>query len=170
MTVETKETTAASLIHQFSLSHWVVKANIEGLTQEDSVVQPQPGGNCLNWVVGHLVAARQHALLLVGKPATWDEASAERYGARGAAPIRGSEEAASFSDMIEALDASQEPLLEGLREITAERLAEKAPFSPTNNPDETVGSLLAGLSFHEAYTAGQTGLLRRLLGKDGVLK
>jgi hypothetical protein len=170
MTVETREATAAALIHQFSLSHWVIKANIEGMTHEDSVVQPQPGGNCLNWVVGHLVGARQFALQLVGKPATWNEASSERYRARGAEPIRNTEEAAPFSEIIDALDASQEPLLEGLRDITAEQLAEKAPFSPTNNPDETVGSLLAGLSFHEAYTAGQTGLLRRLLGKEGVLK
>jgi hypothetical protein len=45
-----------------------------------------------------------------------------------------------------------------------------APFSPTGNPDETVGSLLAAISFHEAYHVGQTGLLRRVVGREGVVK
>ena len=35
---------------------------------------------------------------------------------------------------------------------------------------EAVGSLLAGLLFHEAYHVGQTGVLRRLIGMDGALK
>ena len=53
--------------------------------------------------------------------------------------------------------------------VTDEALAAEAPFSPTDNPDETIGSLLAGLSFHEAYHAGQIGLLRRIVGKQGAL-
>jgi uncharacterized damage-inducible protein DinB len=34
----------------------------------------------------------------------------------------------------------------------------------------TVREALAVLQFHEAYHAGQVGLLRRLLGKPGVIK
>ncbi len=34
---------------------------------------------------------------------------------------------------------------------------------------ETVGTLLAGLVFHDAYHVGQTGLLRRIAGHAGVL-
>lgn len=33
-----------------------------------------------------------------------------------------------------------------------------------------VGERLAFLQFHESYHAGQVGLLRRLLGKDGVIR
>jgi hypothetical protein len=70
MTVHANEATTASLIHQFTLSHWVLKAKLEGITHEESlIIQPQRGGNCLNWVVGHVVAARRHALDLVGTPA-----------------------------------------------------------------------------------------------------
>ncbi|MBU1676531.1 DinB family protein, partial [bacterium] len=54
--------------------------------------------------------------------------------------------------------------------LTEDRLDEPAPFSPGNDETETVGSLLAGLAFHESYHCGQLGLLRRLLGKDGVIK
>jgi uncharacterized damage-inducible protein DinB len=47
---------------------------------------------------------------------------------------------------------------------------EPAPFSPTNNPKETVRSLLATVFFHQAYHVGQTGLLRRIAGKEGAIK
>ena len=56
-----------------------------------------------------------------------------------------------------------------LGKATVEQLAGEAPFSPTGNPNETVGSLLASIAFHEAYHLGQTGLSRRLLGKTGAL-
>jgi hypothetical protein len=36
-------------------THKAVRLNVEGLTQEDSLAQLTPAGNCLNWVVGHLV-------------------------------------------------------------------------------------------------------------------
>jgi hypothetical protein len=56
-----------------------------------------------------------------------------------------------------------------LRQFPAQRLAEKAPFSPTNDPNETVGSLIAGFVFHDAYHAGQTGLLRRIAARGGAI-
>lgn len=57
----------------------------------------------------------------------------------------------------------------GTRRLTAQHLSAAAPFSPTGNSDETVGTLLASIAFHEAYHLGQTGLSRRLLGKAGAL-
>jgi hypothetical protein len=50
----------------------------------------------------------------------------QRNGERAAAPVEDGSAAASLPDMVRMLDESQEPLLEGLREITADRLAEKA--------------------------------------------
>ena len=32
----------------------IMKNQTSGLSQEDSLIQPQPGGNCMNWVMGHL--------------------------------------------------------------------------------------------------------------------
>jgi uncharacterized damage-inducible protein DinB len=65
---------------------------------------------------------------------------------------------------------AQKPLEEGLDSITDDTMSQPAPFSPTGNPDETIGSLLAAIAFHEAYHAGQLGLLRRLAGREGVMK
>lgn len=52
--------------------------------------------------------------------------------------------------------------------LTDERAAQKAPFSPSGNPDETVGSLMGVLVFHETYHVGQVGMMRRLAGLDRV--
>ncbi len=35
--------------------HGVVRRCVDGFSQEESLIQPQPEGNCLNWVVGHLL-------------------------------------------------------------------------------------------------------------------
>ena len=78
-------------------------------------------------------------------------------------------EAKSWDTLVEQFRALRKPIEEGLEAITDEALAAEAPFSPTDNPDETIGSLLAGLSFHEAYHAGQIGLLRRIVGKQGAI-
>jgi hypothetical protein len=66
--------------------------------------------------------------------------------------------------------ATRKILMTGLVALTAEKLEAPAPFSPSNDQEETIGSLLAGLLFHESYHIGQLGLLRRLVGKDGIIK
>ncbi len=55
--------------------------------------------------------------------------------------------------------------MEGLAQVTEDQLSQKAPISPTENPDETIGSLLSTFAFHDAYHIGQTGVLRRIVGK-----
>jgi hypothetical protein len=54
--------------------------------------------------------------------------------------------------------------------MSPDQMDKPAPISPTGNPKETVGSLLAALAFHEAYHVGQTGILRRVIGREGVVK
>ena len=58
----------------------------------------------------------------------------------------------------------------GLEGLKPEFLAERAQFSPSGNPDETNGSLLTTVLFHQAYHAGQTAVLRRIAGKEGAIR
>ncbi len=39
-----------------------------------------------------------------------------------------------------------------------------------NDEKETIGSLMAGMAFHEAYHCGQLGVLRRMAGAEGIIK
>jgi uncharacterized damage-inducible protein DinB len=152
---------------QHGLTGYVIEKNIEGLDHEDSLTQPQPGGNCANWVLGHIVSARSTALGLVGKTPI---AAPETFAAYGNSPIKSEASALPWNELVEMFRKAQKPLEEGLDSITDDTMSQPAPFSPTGNPDETIGSLLAAIAFHEAYHAGQLGLLRRLAGREGVMK
>jgi len=153
---------------QLGYTSYVLKKNTDGLSHEQSLTLPQPGGNCMNWVVGHIVSARNGFLQVLGEEPIWTEEASKPY-LRGGEPMTDGSNAHEFSSMLADLDTSQERILNGLKRFDPDRLGEKAPFSPVNNEDETLGSLLAGLAFHESYHAGQTGVLRRVLGLEGVI-
>ncbi len=155
---------------QFSYTYAVLRMNVDGIEHPESLESPQPGGNCLNWVVGHVVATRNKLLTeVLGLPAIFPAEAIKTYN-RGAPALKDGAAALPLGELMAIFEASQEPLRQGLRQVSDERLAEPAPFSPGNNPKETVGSLLAGLAFHEAYHVGQAGILRRLLGKEGAVR
>lgn len=156
------------LRHQASMVHQVVKMNTDGLSQADTLIQPSPAGNCMNWVVGHLVAIYNQVLPLVHQEPTSLHESLARYD-RGSRPIRNANDALGIAELMSEWDEACTRYDVGLKSMTTEELLQPAPMSPTNNPNETIGSLLSTISWHQAYHSGQTGLLRRLAGKDGAI-
>ncbi len=146
----------------FGSTHGTLMMNIAGLNHEDSLRAPHPGGNCLNWVLGHIVATRNQVMALVGEPPVWSAEEAAPY-IRGSAPLTAGSPARPFEEIIAALGRSQERILARLARMSEADLAAPAQKA-------TVGSKLATLQFHEAYHAGQVGLLRRLVGKQGVIR
>jgi hypothetical protein len=159
----------AALRHQARIAQTVVRRNVEGLTHEDSLRQPAPGGNCLNWIVGHLAWAYAGAVGLVGQETSLDQAALARY-ARGGEPITDPAQARDLSQLLAAFDEGTERFTAGLATLPAEALGRPAPASPSGDPNETVRSLLATILFHQSYHAGQTGVLRRLIGRSGAIK
>jgi hypothetical protein len=113
----------------------------------------------------HEGACQNQALGLLGAKPLFDDAEFNIYGPHG---FR-SDQALSLDELKKRFNALGPVLAHALNRTTVEQLALKAPFSPTGNPNETVGTLLASIAFHEAYHLGQTGLSRRLLGKPGAL-
>jgi hypothetical protein len=148
--------------------HRIVHLNVDGMTQAESLIQPQPAGNCLNWVLGHLVCIYDHVLPLVGERPVLSEAVRKRYD-RGAPPIKNAAEARELSELMAAWDTACERMDAGLGGLTCETLDAPAPFSPRGYAEETLRSLLTIIFFHQAYHAGQTGMLRRIAGKDGAI-
>ena len=67
-------------------------------------------------------------------------------------------------DLVRDFDATQERLLAGLAAMPEAKLQEPSMR------DMNVGEWLSFLHFHEAYHIGQTGLLRRLAGKEGAIR
>jgi uncharacterized damage-inducible protein DinB len=150
------------------ITQQVLHMNVQDLTQEESLIQPQPGGNCVNWVVGHVLTVYNEVLPLVGQKPVMDREELKRYK-RGAEPLKDGSEALPLSGLLAALDQAVERVDKGMASLSPEQLDAKAPMSPRNDPNETVRSLLALVSFHQAYHAGQLGLLRRIVGKKGAI-
>jgi hypothetical protein len=63
-------------------THQIVRRNVEGISHEESLAQPQPQGNCLNWVLGHLVCVYDETLSLLKQKPVLGREALKRY-ARG---------------------------------------------------------------------------------------
>ena len=150
------------------VAHQVARLNAEGITHPDSLGQPQPAGNCLNWVLGHLICVYDEILPLLEQKPVMGKEALRRY-ARGTPPLQDAAEALPWDSLMKAWDTAAERVDAGLASLTPEKLDAPAPASPRNNPDETVRSLLTLVCFHQAYHAGQMGLLRRMAGKKGAI-
>ncbi|MCG8459271.1 MAG: DinB family protein [Holophagales bacterium] len=158
---------AKNFVVQLNVAAWMLRSNLEGLTHDDSMAQPRPAGNCINWILGHVVGARDLIAELIGAEGVLDDQTRQRYG-RGSEPITDSAPK-TFDELLEAFQASHEGLLEGFESISEGSLTAKAPFSPAGNENETIESLLASLMIHESYHIGQVGVVRRVIGRSGVL-
>ncbi len=148
------------ILDWYESNTFVLNMNTEGLSHEDSLLQPpQVEANCLNWVVGHILANRNLALRLLGWQPLWSDEVVARYQRGSEAVGAGSMDALPFSILLADLVRSQEVLATALAQAAPEIL--EAPYSEK----QTVGQRLMGLAWHEAYHAGQTDYLRRLAGK-----
>ncbi len=153
---------------QLGYNNYTFHKNTDGVSHDESLAQPHPGGNCLNWVVGHLASSRDMMRGVVGLEPVLGKEEDPVY-ARSAEPLTDASKAAPFAELTAAFARDQDDIVAAVAALTPEQLAAPAPFSPAKNPQETVATLLAGLIFHEAYHIGQTGVLRRIAGHAGVL-
>ncbi len=158
----------AVLKGQNRTTQFAVRVNTEGISHAESLASPAVGGNSINWVLGHLVCVYNNVLPAVGQQTVLDFDRVKRYD-RGSAPIT-SADAIEFATLLTGFHEAVERFEAGLGTLTCEQLDEKAPLSPTNNPDETMRSLMSLVLFHQAYHAGQLAVLRRTIGKAGAIR
>lgn len=163
-----QSTEIAILRDQNQVILWSIKTNTEGISHADSLVQPKPGGNSMNWVVGHLLCVYNKILPGLGQSPLPDSERLQRYD-RGSSPIQ-DHEALDFTTLLTSIEEAARRFDAGMDSLQPEALDRKAPFSPRNNPEETLRSLVTIFLFHQAYHAGQTGILRRVIGKPGAVK
>jgi len=152
------------LIQAFERNQWVINAQTEGLSHSDSLLQLPFRGNCLNWVLGHIVVYRDKTLTLLGGAPTLTEAEADLY-LRGSEPITDGVTAVSLERLLSASDQSQKRLTAALQQAPPDTLA--ALYS--GERQQTVGDRVVFMLWHETYHVGQLEILRQLAGKEDTI-
>lgn len=148
---------------QLELSYGALFRNLEGITHEESLIAPSTGGNCLNWVLGHMISARNRLMTQLGIAPVWQIDLAFHYSGHEEAAWS-QEKAVDLKTLKTDLARSQQELMGALDQLPPEAL------STVDDHGRTLGDALTFFNFHEAYHGGQIAFLRRLLGKPGVIK
>jgi len=152
-------TAAETLSQYYGIAYRVIMRQTDGLTQVDSLIQPPFRGNCLNWVLGHIINGRNATLKYLGEDPVWSEEINKRYD-RNSEPITGeAENILTLPQLLHDLEVSQERIQAALKQISPERLA-------TVIDEDTLEEQVRFLHWHETYHVGQLELLRQLAGKN----
>lgn len=155
--------TAKELAGAFERDLGIIMAQTKGLSHADSILQPPMRGNCMNWVLGHIVDNRDTVLEQLGQPPLMGEQQRKRYG-YGSEPVcADGEDVIKLEELLRMLQSSQETIAAVLGRITAEELAKEVKSFYGNT---SLGSFLFFLCWHETYHLGQTEILRQLAGTN----
>lgn len=147
----------------FEMNYEALFRNLEGITHEESLVQPLPAGNTINWILGHILGTRNRLHPLLGLDEAWSPELAYRYtGLDGAG--WSPQSAVELRTIAAELARSQQAIMGALDDMGSQRLATRA------NDGRTLAELLGFFHFHEAYHTGQIALVRRVVGRPGVIK
>lgn len=154
---------ARLLSRLFEMNYGALFRNLEGISREEALVRPERGGNCINWVTGHIVASRNKVLTLLDQHPIWPAPLAHLYSGREDSGWT-VETAADFDIIRADLARSQKSIMAALDGTDARHLSKRS------DNGRTLAEVLSFFQFHEAYHAGQVGVLRRIVGKQGAIR
>lgn len=161
--------TGSDLAKMFEFSYAAIQRNLQDLSHSDTLIIPQNGGNCLNWVLGHVVVARNTALNLIGSTPIAIGQKLALYQ-RGSAPCAG-DQLLDLATLRGFLDDSHQLLIPALVAMSQANLGKSVPVPYNRAPlTGSIGDALIRLHYHEGYHNGQIGLLRRMSGKEGAIR
>ena len=141
----------ALYVNILGTSNYVIKQKTEGLTHADSMLQLPFPGNCMNWILGHLMVYRMQCLGVIDGVSEHDEDEFGLYGF-GSEPMTDSDKAIPLETLLARLDTLSEQIAAALEKMPESRLDELL--------DEAHGVTVAqrlhfNLVYHEAYHVGQ---------------
>ncbi len=157
-----KNTANQTFIDIYEQNHNVLHKQVEGITHDESLLQPPFRGNCMNWVVGHILGIRDQCLKLMGLPGMLSEYEQKVYG-YGSEPLTNAAQAVDLDVLLKRLDESLGILVSGLACLEPEDLEREVRIWRGPMP---LGEAIAYMQWHESYHTGQLELLRQLAGKN----
>ena len=135
-----------------------IKKQTENLTHADSMKQLPFPGNCMNWLLGHILVYRDEYLGAIDGVSAPDAAEFAIYGG-GSDPLTDSTKAIPLEILIERLDASSVRIKEAFQSLTEEKLNQPYESWAGNTLDDHLHFYVV---VHEAMHLGQLEILREL--------
>lgn len=155
--------TKEQLAESYALNARLVKMHADGLSHEDSLAQSPFNINCMNWVIGHMLVARDRALKLLNQMPILTDAERERYETESN-PVKADEAGViRLERLLSLLEQQQERVAQGLSDASEALLDEQRQ---SGQHSTSVAHQLFGLYFHDTYHTGQVDLLRQVAGKN----
>ena len=151
---------------QYQFFYSTAKQNLEGMSADHALVQPEPAGNCANWILGHMVGAHNGVMGLANAEPVWESADLARAGSE---PITSAAQAIDWDTMVSRLLGSEDRLISALDRLTDEQLDDGGFEDPFGDPI-TRGQFLNLMAVHQNYHAGQLGVVRRIAGLPGAIR
>lgn len=143
---------------------------LAGLTDEESLWQPQPGIPPITWHVGHIAVTEASLFLGMGK-GMWDEIDEAwiQTFSMGAALPDPITELPPLSQVLPEAARLRKRCVKHVLSLSEEDLGRKLPHRQDEMPDflQTYADCLRSLGLHEGHHNGEISLLRRLLGRPG---
>ncbi len=151
------------LANVYKRNLWVVKRQTEGLTHADSLLQPAARGNCLNYVLGHMLTSQDTVAKMLGLQPLMSPAEKARYDPDTAPITEEGEDVIALEKMLAMLRESVGRLVESIEQLTPEELEREVKLGEST---ASLGQQLEFLGWHDSYHVGQTEYLRQLAGTD----
>ena len=150
---------AQILIDDFETNTWLIHRHVDGVSDEDSLLQLPFQANCLNWILGHIVWRRNSVLSALGLAPLWNESTALKYKTDSKA-IKSQADAVPFTDLLADLDQTNQAIIAALKEVTDSSLDEVVI---NDRGEKRVIEHLQGFHWHETYHIGQLDILRAFI-------
>jgi hypothetical protein len=138
----------------------IIKLQTGGLSDADSLIQPPFRGNCMNWIIGHILYFRSRILQTLGDSFHWSDTVVRLYQRESEPITEAAEGILQLSLLLRDLEGIQEPLIARLRQATPEELARVV------GEFGSVEEIVCRLVWHETYHLGQLEQLRQLAGTN----
>jgi uncharacterized damage-inducible protein DinB len=154
----------AKTIQYLERHQWLIKAQSEGLSHDDSLLQLPFRGNCFNWVLGHVIVHRDIMLDLMNHSPVLNPEETALYKIESE-PVTADRDAVDFEKLLELSRRSLQKLKDAILSVSDDLLKE----IHNEERGSTIQDRIEFLIWHETYHLGQLEILRQLAGKDDTI-
>lgn len=149
-------------IRIITLEYNVVKRETEGLSHQDALIQPETGGNCMNWILGHLVDNQLNVLKLLNQAPPIKQEELSNYQRESEPITEDGPHVIPLERLLQYHKLVHEAVISCLEVVDEKDFQRKIQH---RDEEVSVGWRFLFLHFHFTYHLGQLEHLRRLAGK-----